>query len=61
MKYRVLFLCLVSLSVLRCGGDNPAWSNDLGITVESAQVETQRFGDAFDPDRYEVMSITMAP
>ena len=48
MKYRVLFLCLVSLSVLRCGGDNPAWSNDLGITVESAQVETQTFGDALD-------------
>ena len=48
MKYRVLFLCLVSLSALRCGGDNPAWSNDLGITVESAQVETQTFGDALD-------------
>ena len=43
MKYRVLFICLISLSALRCGGDNPAWSNDLGITVESARIETERF------------------
>ena len=43
-------ICLISLSALRCG-DSPLWSNDLGITVESAQVETQTFGDALDNSR----------
>ena len=52
MSYRVLFLFLVSLSALRCGGDNPAWSNDLGITVESTQIETQRFNSVFSDSNH---------
>ena len=53
MNFRILFLSLVGLMALRCG-DNPAWSNDLGIKVEATRIEIEK-SDTLRGDNIDIL------
>ena len=59
MNFRILFLSLVGLMALRCG-DNPTWSNDLGIKVEETVIVDLEDLDPVLARNFEACDVTLS-